>query len=97
VPTKAFANSQILNRDRLSLQNILNQWYTGAGAGGVVPPSWKLAFRASQHDFSATEFHRICDGIAPLYIIILGHKGQVNTFNFNRSVCFVFINKFCFQ
>ena len=27
VPTKVFANSQILVRDRAPLQNILNQWY----------------------------------------------------------------------
>lgn len=71
VPTKAFANSQILNRDRLALHNVLNQWYSNANV------SWKLLFKASQHEFSATEFHRICDGIAPLYIIILGPKGEV--------------------
>lgn len=76
VPTKAFANSQILNRDRVSLQNVLNQWYSSS-ASAPSSVTWKLVFRASQYDFSASEFHRICDGLAPLYIIILGPKGEV--------------------
>jgi hypothetical protein len=79
VPTKAFANSQILNRDRVSLQNVLNQWYsnTTTTSTNLSSVTWKLVFRASQYDFSASEFHRICDGLAPLYIIILGPKGEV--------------------
>lgn len=76
VPTKAFANSQILNRDRVSLQNVLNQWYSSS-TSAPSNVTWKLVFRASQYDFSASEFHRICDGLAPLYIIILGPKGEV--------------------
>lgn len=76
VPTKAFANSQILNRERISLQNVLNQWYAN-GSSALSNVTWKLVFRASQYDFSAAEFHRICDGLAPLYIIILGPKGEV--------------------
>lgn len=71
VPSKSFANSQILNRDRVGLQNVLNQWYSTSNV------SWKLLFRASQHEFSAIDFHRICDGVSPLYIIILGPKGEV--------------------
>lgn len=39
--------------------------------------SWRLVFRASQHGFSAAEFHRICDGVAPLYILVLGPKGKI--------------------
>ncbi len=77
VPTKAFANSQILNRDRVSLQNVLNQWYSSTALTTLSSVTWKLVFRASQYDFSASEFHRICDGLAPLYIIILGPKGEV--------------------
>ena len=78
VPTKAFANSQILNRDRISLQNVLNQWYSNSNST-ISSVTWKLVFRASQYDFSASEFHRICDGLAPLYIVILGPKGEVRT------------------
>lgn len=77
VPTKAFANSQILNRDRLPLQNVLNQWYSNMVSTTLSSITWKLVFRASQYDFSASEFHRICDGLAPLYIVILGPKGEV--------------------
>jgi len=77
VPTKVFANSQILVRDRAPLQNILNQWYLSSTIGSRPNPNWKLVFRASQNDFSATEFHRICDGVSPLYILIQGPKGEV--------------------
>lgn len=75
VPTKAFANSQILTKERLPLQSILNGWYTSLSGGGSS--SWKLVFRASQHGFSADAFHRICDGLAPLYVLIQGQKGQI--------------------
>ena len=92
VPTKAFANSQILNRDRVSLQNVLNQWYsntTTTTSMNLSSVTWKLVFRASQYDFSASEFHRICDGLAPLYIIILGPKGEVFS---NRRYYILFRN-----
>jgi len=72
VPTKAFANSQILTKDRLPLQSVLNNWFS---IGSQT--SWRLVFRASQHGFSADAFHRICDGLAPLYVLILGTKGQI--------------------
>jgi len=77
VPTKVFANSQILVRDRAPLQNILNQWYLSSTVTNKPNPNWKLLFRASQNNFSATEFHRICDGVSPLYILIQGPKGEV--------------------
>lgn len=71
VPSKAFANSQILSKDRLPLQTVLNSWFSPGNH------QWKLVFRASQHDFSADAFHRACDGLAPLYVLIMGSKGQI--------------------
>ena len=75
IPTKAFANSLILTKERLPLQSILNGWFTSVSGGGSC--SWKMTFRASQHGFSADAFHRICDGLAPLYVLIMGQKGEI--------------------
>lgn len=40
--------------------------------------NWRLAFRASTHGFSAANFHRHCDGVAPTYVIALGSRGEIS-------------------
>ncbi|KAK6632529.1 hypothetical protein RUM43_013297 [Polyplax serrata] len=66
-----FAGSQILVQDKISFQRVLNSWY------GVPKQSWRLHYRASTHGFSAEAFHRHCDGIAPLFVIALGTRGDI--------------------
>ncbi|XP_026480146.1 uncharacterized protein LOC113386590 [Ctenocephalides felis] len=66
-----FPGSAILQGEKMSLQNILNGWY------GKNKQSWRLIFRASCHKFSATAFHRHCDGISPLFVILLGTHGEI--------------------
>nr|XP_022903631.1 uncharacterized protein LOC111415957 [Onthophagus taurus]XP_022903632.1 uncharacterized protein LOC111415957 [Onthophagus taurus] len=66
-----FPNSHIIGHDKSHFQRILNAWY------GNSKQSWRLLYRASSHGFSATAFHRHCDGIAPLYVIVLGTRGEI--------------------
>lgn len=66
-----FPGSQILKKDKMHLQSVLNNWY---GA----KQNWKLIYRASNHGFSASSFHTICDNIAPLFVIALGHRGEIS-------------------
>lgn len=63
-----FPGSSILKNDKLHLQSVLNSWY------GVPKQTWQLIFRASSHNFSATIFHRLCDGIAPAFVLALVNK-----------------------
>lgn len=67
-----FPGSQILKNDKMHLQSVLNNWF------GVPKQNWKLIYRASSHGFSATSFHSICDGIAPLFVVALGHRGEIS-------------------
>lgn len=67
-----FPGSQILKNDKMHLQSVLNNWF------GSPKQSWKLIYRASQHAFSAASFHKICDGIAPLFVVALGHRGEIS-------------------
>lgn len=67
-----FPGSQILKNDKMHLQSVLNNWF------GVPKQNWKLIFRASSHGFSATSFHSTCDGIAPLFIVCLGQRGEIS-------------------
>ncbi|KAK8815392.1 hypothetical protein WA158_003604 [Blastocystis sp. Blastoise] len=43
---------------------------------------WKLLFRASDHDFKASEFHKYCDNKCPTVTIIkhIGHNKRINIF-----------------
>ncbi|KAK8815396.1 hypothetical protein WA158_003608 [Blastocystis sp. Blastoise] len=43
---------------------------------------WKLIFRASDHDFKASEFHKYCDNKCPTVTIIkhIGHDNKINIF-----------------
>lgn len=65
MPLKLFNGSQILVQDKIRFQRVLNSWYK------VPKQSWRLLYRASTHGFSAEAFHRHCDGIAPLFVIVL--------------------------
>lgn len=60
-----FQGSTILKNDKLPLQITLNEWF------GTPKQNWQLIYKASTHNFSASSFHKLCDGIAPLYIIVM--------------------------
>ncbi|GAB1866107.1 BTB/POZ domain-containing protein 9 [Camponotus japonicus] len=66
-----FPSSQILSRDKVGFQRLLNQWY------GVPKQSWRLVYRASTHGYSAASFHRHCDNVCPTYVIVLGVRGEI--------------------
>lgn len=67
-----FNGSTILRNDKMHFQGTLNNWY------GVPKQNWRLVFRASLHNFSAAIFHRICDGIAPVFVIAQGANGEIS-------------------
>lgn len=67
-----FPGSAILKNDKLHLQTTLNAWY------GVPKQNWRLIFRASANAFSATAFHRFCDGIAPVFVIAQATNGYIS-------------------
>ncbi|XP_012229834.1 uncharacterized protein [Linepithema humile] len=66
-----FPGSQILSRDKIGFQRILNQWY------GVPKQSWRLLYRASSHGYSAASFHRHCDNASPTFVILMGMRGEI--------------------
>ncbi|XP_058808235.1 kelch-like protein 17 [Phymastichus coffea] len=66
-----FPGSQILSKDKIGFQRLLNQWY------GVPKQSWRLQYRASSHGYTASTFHKYCDGVSPTYVICLGPRGQI--------------------
>ncbi|KAF0312102.1 Serine-enriched protein [Amphibalanus amphitrite] len=55
----------------LAAAQLLSQWYGDTGQ------RWRLLYRASDHDHSAQEFHRLCDGVAPTFTLCLGESGQL--------------------
>lgn len=61
-----FPGSNILKNDKIQFQSTLNGWI-----GTNSKQSWRLVYRASLHGFSASAFHRHCDGIAPLIVVAL--------------------------
>lgn len=67
-----FPGSTILKNDKMHYQSILNSWY------GVPKQTWRLIFRASDNNFSATAFHRYCDGISSVFVIGLGKNGEIS-------------------
>lgn len=74
VKQSLFANSKLLSDlDALGeKEEILNNWF------GVPKQMWKLIFRASNHNFLADAFHNHCDGVAPVYILILSSRGYLS-------------------
>ncbi|CAG5102608.1 Similar to BTBD19: BTB/POZ domain-containing protein 19 (Homo sapiens) [Cotesia congregata] len=66
-----FPGSQILSRDKMGYQRLLNQWY------GNPKQNWRLIYRASSNGYSASAFHRHCDGVAPTYTIALSSRGEI--------------------
>ncbi|KAK8797573.1 hypothetical protein WA158_005919 [Blastocystis sp. Blastoise] len=69
-----FIDSIILNGNNEYI-NILNEWLG-------KEKQWKLLFRASEHEFKASEFHKYCDHKCPTITIIknLGHNKIINIF-----------------
>lgn len=67
-----FPGSSILKNDKLHLQTTLNAWY------GVPKQNWRLIFRASANSFSASAFHRYCDGVAPVFVIAQSTRGDIS-------------------
>lgn len=67
-----FPNSNMLRNDKMHLQTTLNNWY------GNPKQQWRLIFRASTHGFSASTFHRHCDNLSPLFIIVQDVKGEIS-------------------
>ncbi|KAG5684376.1 hypothetical protein PVAND_013611 [Polypedilum vanderplanki] len=67
-----FPGSTILRNDKMHLQGTLNNWY------GKPKQTWRLIYRGSTHFFTAASFHRLCDGIAPLFVIVLGARGEIS-------------------
>lgn len=67
-----FPGSSILKNDKLHLQTTLNAWY------GVAKQNWRLVFRASANGFSASAFHRYCDGVAPVFVIAQSARGEIS-------------------
>lgn len=67
-----FPGSSILKNDKLHLQTTLNAWY------GVPKQNWRLIFRASANGFSASAFHRYCDGVAPAFVIAQSSRGEIS-------------------
>lgn len=60
-----FPGSLILGQDKSHYQRVLNAWF------GNPKQSWRLIYRASSHGYSASAFHRHCDGISPTFVIVL--------------------------
>lgn len=60
-----FPNSHIIGHDKSHFQRLLNVWF------GNSKQTWRLIYRASTHGYSASAFHRHCDGVAPIYLIVL--------------------------
>ncbi|KAK8791100.1 hypothetical protein WA158_005731 [Blastocystis sp. Blastoise] len=69
-----FIDSSILNGNSTYIYT-LNSW---VGKGN----EWNLLFRASEHEYSASEFHQYCDDKGPTMTIIkhIGHDNKINIF-----------------
>ncbi|KAK8807424.1 hypothetical protein WA158_004183 [Blastocystis sp. Blastoise] len=69
-----FVNSVILNGNSNYI-NTLNNWLGNE-------KQWKLLFRASEYNYSASEFHKYCDHKCPTVTIIkhIGHDNKINIF-----------------
>ncbi|KAK8795565.1 hypothetical protein WA158_000222 [Blastocystis sp. Blastoise] len=69
-----FMDSNILNGNSNYIY-ILNEWLG-------KEKQWKLLFRASEHKYKASEFHKYCDTKCPTVTIIkhIGHDNKINIF-----------------
>ncbi|XP_063363309.1 uncharacterized protein LOC134652082 [Cydia amplana] len=66
-----FAGSVILQQEKSAYQAVINNW---CGTGKQV---WRLLFRASVHGFSASAFHKQCDNVAPVLVLVQLSRGEV--------------------
>jgi TLD len=67
-----FPGSHMLRNEKMHLQTNLNNFF------GNPKQQWRLIFRASAQGFTAAAFHRNCDGISPLYVIVQGSRGDIS-------------------
>ncbi|KAK8798791.1 hypothetical protein WA158_007875 [Blastocystis sp. Blastoise] len=69
-----FSKSKILKKNRTYI-SILNNWLG-------KERKWKLLFRASEHKYSAREFHKYCDNKGETVTLIkhIGHNNHINIF-----------------
>lgn len=44
----------------------------------MAKQNWRLIYRASTHGSSASNFHRYCDGVAPVFVIARGTNGEIS-------------------
>ncbi|KAK8811552.1 hypothetical protein WA158_003286 [Blastocystis sp. Blastoise] len=70
----SFVNSIILNGNS-NYMNILNEWIG-------KEKQWELLFRASEHEYKASEFHKYCDNKRETVTLIkhIGHNNHINIF-----------------
>ncbi|KAK8790001.1 hypothetical protein WA158_006781 [Blastocystis sp. Blastoise] len=73
IPFENFCYSRILTNRNMDY--ILNKWLG-------MEKKWKLLFRASEHDYSAKEFHNYCDDEGETVTLIkhIGHNNCINIF-----------------
>lgn len=67
-----YPNSLMLRNDKMHLQSTLNNWY------GNTKQQWRLVFRGSSQGFSAAAFHKYCDNLSPLFVIVQGVRGEIS-------------------
>lgn len=65
VSSKLYHGSTILGKNKIKLQKILNGWY------GNENQEWQLLYKASKENFSATAFHKKCDGQSPTMTVVM--------------------------
>ena len=75
---KRFACSQILSGLAQSVHSVecaklLNSW-----TGRAPQQTWRLVFRASEHNFSAGAFHRECAGAGPSLLLLRSTMGCIS-------------------
>ncbi len=64
--TEFLAGTQIVEK---GYDDILKEW--------IGDSSWKLIYRASEHEYSAESFHQYCDGQRPTLIVIKSNGGWI--------------------
>ncbi|XP_022661389.1 uncharacterized protein LOC111267390 [Varroa jacobsoni] len=70
-PAPFFKDSNLLTGKNLAFQQLLNNWF------GKPSQMWRRLYLASANSYSAASFHECCDGIAPLFVLVLGSSGQL--------------------
>ncbi|KAK8789872.1 hypothetical protein WA158_006652 [Blastocystis sp. Blastoise] len=74
IEKNSFEQSSIIRKNEYYLATLTN-WFG-------KEKKWKLLFRASEHNYSAREFHRYCDNKGETVTIIkhIGHNNHINIF-----------------